>query len=332
VTISAPSSGTQIDAPNVTVTGTTAAGASVVVESDDTTTGTAADVTRAKAGSDGSFSVTVPAGFGSDVLTVSATLGHGAKTGYAQTSVSNAFTTGTTDLDVSDPTGDDNGPGTYQYPTASDFYPGAFDLTRFQVISDGTTVYLRTTLAALQSAFGEPLGLQLLDVYVHDPNATNTSTQAAYTSRNYSIAPGSAWSQLVEVQGFAAPVWQDASGNSLGSAFVAADTTSKTVTIGLPEATFGTPGPGWSFTVVLTGQDGFSSDQARAFTATPGPDTFGVCAPDGPSPICQVDPGTVPKAMDVLTPPDVSQATELDPVPGPVVLQGVSIPSARPRS
>jgi glucoamylase len=34
----------------------------------------------------------------------------------------------------------------------------------------------------------------------------------------------------------------------------------------------------------------------------------------------------VPKAVDVLTPPGVSQATELDPTLGPVVLQGVTIP------
>jgi glucoamylase len=228
---------------------------------------------------------------------------------------------------VTDPTRDDNGPGTYQYPADASFYPGGFDLTGFKVISDGSTVYLQASLAALQPAFGQTLGLQLLDVYVHVPGASSTSTQAAYASRNYTIAQGSAWSQLVEVQGFASPVWQDAGGDSLGGAFVTADTASKTITIGLPQATFGTPGPGWGFTVVLTGQDGFSADQARAFTATPGAFTFGVCAAGGTSPICSVDPTTVPKAVDVLTPPGVSQSTELDPTQGAVVLQDVSVPS-----
>jgi glucoamylase len=78
--------------------------------------------------------------------------------------------------------------------------------------------------------------------------------------------------------------------------------------------------------VVLTGQDGFSSDQARAFTATPGAFTFGVCAVGGTSPICAVNPATVPKAMDVITPAGVSQATELDPTLGPVVIRGVTVP------
>jgi glucoamylase len=39
-----------------------------------------------------------------------------------------------------------------------------------------------------------------------------------------------------------------------------------------------------------------------------------------------VDPTTVPKAMDVITPAGVSQATELNPVPGPVVIQPVTVP------
>jgi glucoamylase len=39
-----------------------------------------------------------------------------------------------------------------------------------------------------------------------------------------------------------------------------------------------------------------------------------------------VDPATVPKAMDVVTPSGVSQATELDPTRGPVVIQPVTVP------
>jgi len=97
-------------------------------------------------------------------------------------------------LDVTDPTGDDNGPGTYQYPTAADFVAGSFDLTRFQVLSDGTYAYLRVTLRTLVPTFGALDGAQLLDFYVHVPGASSTSTQAAYASRNYTIAPSGAWS------------------------------------------------------------------------------------------------------------------------------------------
>ena len=329
VTLTAPASGTAVTTTTTAVTGTTLPGAKVVVESLDTTTGTPSTVGTAVAAADGSFSVTAPVGFGDDVLTVSATAS-GNRTGYAQTTVTSDVTSGTTVLDVPNSlgagVGDDNGPGTYQYPTASDFQPGAFKLTDFRVISDGTTVYLQATLANLAPTFGNAFGAQLLDVYVRTPGAAATSTAAAYPTRNYTIAPADAWSELVEVQGFAAPAWQNASGTSLGTPFMTTSQTSKTVTIALPQSTFGTPGSGWAFAVVLTGQDGFSPDQARAFTATPGPDTFGVCAPGGTSPICSLDPSTVPKAMDVITPPGVSQATELNPTLGPVVVQGVAIP------
>ena len=89
----------------------------------------------------------------------------------------------------------------------------------------------------------------------------------------------------------------------------------------------GQPGSGWGFTVVLTGQDGFSPDQARGFQPTPQDFQFGVCAtsPD-PNPICAVGPGTVPKAVDVITPAAVSQATELDPTQPPVSIAAVTIP------
>ncbi len=326
VGLTAPVAGSTLGSSTTTVTGTTSPGASVDIASADTTTGALPAVSSTVAAADGSFSATVPVGFGDDVITATATSADGRSTGYAQVTVVGNVTGGTTVLNVSDPTGDDNGPGTYQYPTAADFHPGAFDLTDFQVISDGTTVYLRATLANLDPTFGSNFGAQLLDVYVHAPGAAQTSTQAAFSSRNYTIAAAGAWSERVEVQGFASPVWKDASGNPVGTAFMLTDVPSRTVTIALPQAQFGTPGSGWAFTVVLTGQDGFSNDLARGFTQPAGAYSFGVCPVGDSSPICSMDPNTVPKAMDVITPAGVTQATELDPTLGPVVIQPVTVP------
>ena len=297
-----------------TVTGTTAPGAHVVVESTDTDTGAPAGTASATAGADGSFGVPVPIGFGTNVLTATATAA--GATGYAQVSVVGDLVGGTTVLDVPDPVGDDNGPGTYQYPTSPDFVPGSFDITRFQVITLGSKVYLRTTLRTLVPTFGNVIGAQLLDIYIHTP-AGAVSTAAAFPSRNYTVSPG--WTQRLEVQGFAAPVWVDANGNSLGTPAVVASTVAKTITIALP-ASAGVPAAGWSFAEVLTGQDGFSPDQARSFAATAQPFAFGVCAPGGTAAICKADPTTVPKAMDVL-----GQSSGLDPTAGPVVIHAVPV-------
>ena len=82
----------------------------------------------------------------------------------------------------------------------------------------------------------------------------------------------------------------------------------------------------WRFAVVLHGQEGDSPDQGRRFEPIPQEYRFGVCAPGGTSPICAVDPNTVPKAMDVITPAGVSQAAELDPLDPPVEITGVPVP------
>ena len=88
---------------------------------------------------------------------------------------------GTLLLDVTDPNGDDNGPGNYAYPTSSDFHAGAFDIQGFQVFDSGTNVTFRLKTRDLTPTFGSPLGAQLVDVYVHVPGAAPTSTKAAHS-------------------------------------------------------------------------------------------------------------------------------------------------------
>ena len=326
VTITSPASAATIEGGSTTVAGTAAAGATVDIMTQDTDTGAAATTVSTTADASGAYSAPVAIGFGTNVITVVATTAAGA-TGYAQISVIGDVSGGTTVLSVTDPTGDDNGPGTYQYPTSSSYSAGSWDLTGFQVITAGSEVYLRTSLANLVPTFGAVDGAQLLDIYVHDPSATATSTAAAFPTRNYTIAPADAWSERLEVQGFLSPVWVDPSGAQVGTpTAVVASTVAKTITIALPEAEFGTPAAGWTFTVAITGQNGFSADQAIPFTPTAGEFSLGVCPVNGTEAICSLNPSTVPEVMDTITPPGVSQDTELNPVPGPVVLQGVTVP------
>ena len=249
------------------------------------------------------------------MTTLTTTVTAGGATGYDQRSVFRDVVTGTSLLDQTDPSGDDNGPGTFAYPTSADFKAGAFDLERFQVIDTGSDIVLRARTVNLDPTFGSNNGAQLLDVYVRDPGAGTSSTAAAFPQRNYTIAGASAWTQRIEIQGFASPTWVRADGTALPGATFSANSLSRYITVTLPKAQFGTPRSGWVFTVVLHGQDGFSpdQDQARTFAATPQPFNFGVCAAPNPAdPRCQVDPNTEPKAMDVLTPTGVDQATELD--------------------
>ena len=311
LTVTSPTAGATVTTPTVTVSGTTMPGGHVDAESVGPLGGTAG-IASAKADSHGNWTLALPTSFASTTITVTATLHR--STAYVQRYVIGGPLPGTTVLSVSDPTGDDNGPGTYQYPTASDFVAGSFDVTHFAVSQDGTNVYIETALRTLVSTFGSLFGAQLLDIYVHARGAATMSTASAYPG-NMNCKIASPWSERLEAQGFASPVWVDTAGDSVGTAQLVPDGPSATATLILPESKFGTVGSGWTFTVALTGQDGTHFPPTRDFTGTPGQYTFGVCASGGSSPICasSVDPNTVPKVMDTITPPGTSQATELDP-------------------
>ncbi|HEY2320104.1 MAG TPA: glucodextranase DOMON-like domain-containing protein [Solirubrobacteraceae bacterium] len=325
LTITSPAPGSIVTSRSITLTGTTAPHALVDAQA-ETPAGGAAATASATADGSGNWSLTLtPTTFGSPTITVTATKAN--STGYAQEAVSDVSLPGTMVLNVADPSGDDNGPGTYAYPTpASVFAPGVFDITKLQVNEDASNVYIQTTLRNLVNTFGEDFGAQLLDIYVRDPSVSSSSTAAPFASRNYSIASGDAWTERIEAQGFAPVQWVNAANTSLGSAQLVADTTTHTATIILPRAQFGDLTSGWVFTLALTGQDGFSSDQARGFAPQPQDYTFGVCSAGESSPICAVSPGTVPKVMDTITPAGVDQGTELNPLNGPVQLKGIPVP------
>jgi glucan 1,4-alpha-glucosidase len=324
LTVTAPADESSVPGSPVTVTGTTAAGNTVYVAATNTDHDSTTTVASTTADGNGAFSVPVDVSGGTTVLNVVAVSASGG-TGHAVRTIVFDFVPGTVLLDVSDPNGDDNGPGNYAYPTAPDFHAGAFDIQRFQVIDSGSNIVFRVQTRDLTPTFGSPLGAQLVDVYVHVPGATPTSTAASFPQRNYTIAAASAWSRLIEVQGFGQR-YVDASGSTLGSVSITANQVSRFITFSVPKASLGTPTNGWGFTVVLTGQDGFSPDQARGFQPTPQPFQFGVCAATSSDPHCTFNPNAVPKALDVITPAGVAQSTELDYTLHPVVVSGVTIP------
>jgi hypothetical protein len=327
--VTSPVDQSSVSGSPVTVTGTSDLGNAIYLAATNTDNNSQTTTASTTADQSGNFSLTVPVTGGTTVLNVVAVSPSGG-TAHVQLSIVFDFTPGTVLLDVTDPSGDDNGPGNYAYPTAGDFHAGAFDITEFKVIlsPDNSTVTFKLQTRDLSPTFGSPLGAQLVDIYVHDPGAApaDTSTAASFPQRNYTIAGTAAWSRLVEVQGFGQR-FIDAHNNTLGTVSISANAISRFITFSVPAAILGgAPASGWGFTVVLTGQDGFSPDQARSFAPTPQPYQFGVCAASSGDAHCTADPNTVPKALDVLTPGGVSQSTELDYTLGPVVVQDIVIP------
>jgi glucoamylase len=337
---------------SVTVTGSTSPGARVDIMVSDIQipngSGTTSSLT---AGPSGGFSatVTVPAGDQSHVaVTVTAAGGGTNEAGFDVTSLA---VPGTVVLNVAGPSGGGAGPGNFALPTATNgtdpvFPAGSFTITDFRVATAGATTSFQIGVGDLTNPFGGPNGfsLQLADIYIRRPGlpSFDYSTAATYASRNYTVAPAGAWSQSIEVDGFGRAQWQTALGSAAGSIqSVSGNPASGQIRITVPTAQLGPVGSGWTFTVALSGQDGFGTDDARGFTATPGGYTFGVCsaaqAAQTPEPqACQVSPSIEPKVMDTVPPAGVPLASELNVLayPGnttttlatPVQLQGVTIP------
>jgi glucoamylase len=228
---------------SATVTGTTLPGATVDAETIPVGAGRATLVSTtagATGNSAGTWSLTLPWSFGASPITITATLG--GRTAYAQ--ASSVTLPGSTVFTASDPAGDDNGPGTYQYPTDSNFVSGEFDLRGMQINETPTSVYIQFTFRTLAQTFGSAFGAQLLDVYVHNPAAGSASTAPFDPVANYSIASADAWSQRIQADGFNSPTWVDASTTSLGTPQFVVDQPSNTVTLVLPRSVFGSVGSG----------------------------------------------------------------------------------------
>jgi len=347
-----------VNTATTTVTGTTSPGATVDVAVSGTAPGAPAPgttITTVTAGSSGAFSATVSLQPGTDSVEVAATAA-GATNEAIFTVLS---VPGTVVLSAPPAPGGGSGPGTYAYPTATNpdgsavFAPDSFRLNGLTVVDSASTVSFEVGIANLQSTFGALLGAQLVDLYIHAPSgsvpAGETQSTAAAGAFNYAIAPASAWNQLIEVDGFGTDDWvtpASATSGLSGSPSVgtpqvsviqlaptASGETPGLVIITVPTSVLGTPGAGWTFTVTLTGQDGFGVDDARTFTATPGAYTFGVCSSavaSEPSPpaVCSYNPAAVPFVMDTIPPATVNVQTELDPTMNPsgVTLQGVTVP------
>jgi glucan 1,4-alpha-glucosidase len=327
LTLTAPADNSVVNGEPVTISGSTAPNATVDVDAVNTDGSGDAVVGTTTAGVDGSFSFAVTPPVGTAVLTVIATAPDGA-TGFAQRTVVNDVVPGTLVFDFGDPAGDDNGPGTYAYPTSDNFKPGAFDLRDFQVYDNGPDVIFRVQTSDLTPTFGSPLGAQMVDVFVTNPDDAVTSTESPNPGRNYSLETG--WNRLIEVQGFGQQ-FVNTTGGTVGSVAIKASAITRYITFTVPASALGgTPGSGWRFAVVLTGQ-GQGTNAARDFAPTARDFSFGVCtdaAVAAGNTICSVDPATVPRAVDILTPDGVTQAEALDPreAQAPVQIPSVTIP------
>ena len=104
-------------------------------------------------------------------------------------------------IEFKDPTGDDNGPGTYIYPTDAVYGPGSFDITSFEVSPKGKNVEFEVCVnSKLDDPWGMGVGfaVQMAIVFINTQGGgTGVGHEMGLPGLNIKFAPGHHWTKAV---------------------------------------------------------------------------------------------------------------------------------------
>lgn len=104
------------------------------------------------------------------------------------------------EIAFTDPTGDDNGPGTYIYPTDAVYTPGSFDLTELKVKAKGKNVTFETNVnSKLQDPWGMDVGfaVQMMFIFVDTDGKAGSGHTEGLPGLNIQFDEGSAWEKVI---------------------------------------------------------------------------------------------------------------------------------------
>ena len=220
-------------------------------------------------------------------------------------------------VSLSDPSGDDNGPGNYVYPTDKVYKSGSFDLRSFEVVPNGDTVEFRVKVGSRiedpwdsKAWGGNGFSVQMAFIHIDTDHKAGSGVQGGMPGTNVRFAADEAWDKVVIIspQGPTrvnsevdqkAKDWKDrvvvpkvtrASGKTL-IAVVGTDQLG------------GAPQPGWGYQVLMQSNEGFPAKTdllTRKVNEYEGQHRFGG----------GTDYDNDPQVMDILVAPAKGDAAE----------------------
>ena len=103
-------------------------------------------------------------------------------------------------VSFTDPKGDDNGPGTYTYPTDPVYKKGSFDLTEMTVEKKGNKVDFNVTLGTqLEDPWkmGKGFATQMVFIFIDTDGKEGSGHTEGLPGLNIQFAPASAWEKVI---------------------------------------------------------------------------------------------------------------------------------------
>ena len=225
-----------------------------------------------------------------------------------------------TSISVSDPEGDDKGPGTYGYPTNEVFQPGVYDLLGFTVTDTGNALEFRIKLKNLgDNPWNGPNGfcLQFVQIYVH--TTAGGPARVDTFGLNFLLRPDYAWNFAILL----APGWEEspvptgqraaiylANGTVIvqdGAFNVSADETNNEIIATVAKSVLPDTDNfmNWKYVVAVASYDGFGPMRVRAAGVTGGEWAINATAyatsQDQVTKLAQaIAKGMEPRALDLL--------------------------------
>jgi C-terminal binding-module, SLH-like, of glucodextranase len=218
---------------------------------------------------------------------------------------------------MSDPAGDDDGPGSYTYPANPVYKPGSFDISEFRVVPGGKTVELSVEVSSTiedpwdsQAWGGNGFSVQMVFVHIDTNHEGGSGVVEGLPGTHVRFAAAEAWDRVViispqgatrmnkEIQ-LKCPQWKDR--------IVIPRTTRasdrKLVAVVDVSALGGPPQESWGYQVLMQSNEGYPDSKellTRRVNESAGPHRFGG----------GTDGDNDPHVIDILVPPGRDAAKE----------------------
>jgi len=174
-------------------------------------------------------------------------------------------------LEVTDPGGDDHGPGAYTYPLDVVFPAGSYDLINLQIGTEGDDmVFTFEVVAPIVNSWGSPNGLsvQTFDVYIDQDPGAGTGARILIDGRNAALEEGNGWEYGITVEGWMSAVYvADQAGETVETTptfRIIALGDKRKVIVRIPLDVLGGGDPTtWGYAVTLMSQEGYTSSGVR---------------------------------------------------------------------